>query len=202
MELISTSYTPEQFPKKVHHSLELALIGRSNVGKSTLINHLGNNRHLAKISARPGKTKSINFYKQDHLLLVDLPGYGFAHRTQEERAQFGTLTDAYFKRPPDGILFLLDARHDPSEEDFAFFTWCPFPLLFVFTKTDKLGASERLGQCERLASHFPGASWTVPKAAAPFVKGLWAHFRKKPSFASTVKQPDSTPSKIGSSKSP
>ena len=122
---------------------EIAIVGRSNVGKSSLINHLLN-RVLAKTSSKPGKTQSINFFLiDDALALVDLPGYGYAKVSKEIREEWGAFINTYLEKRTSLklILFLMDIRRIPSEEDCAFIQWAHFhkkPLLIIFTKTDKL----------------------------------------------------------------
>jgi GTP-binding protein len=127
---------------------EVALVGRSNVGKSSLINHLLGQK-LAFVSKTPGKTKLINFFQIDQqLLLVDLPGYGFAKVSHEQRSAFGPMVDAYLKNRPSLklICHLIDARHGMSDEDKAFATWAAkwcegrAERIFVFTKNDLVSA--------------------------------------------------------------
>lgn len=122
---------------------EIALIGRSNVGKSSLINFLANRRDLAKVSATPGKTRQLNFFLiNDTWSLVDLPGYGFAAGPKAERADFNELVGDYLELRENlrHIFVLIDSRHKPQTIDLEFVTWLagtgrPFSL--VFTKTDK-----------------------------------------------------------------
>ncbi len=123
---------------------EIALVGRSNVGKSSLINHLLGQK-LARVSKTPGKTKLLNFFQIDEqLLLVDLPGYGYAKLSAEERSHFGPMVDQYLKNRSSLKLLchLVDARHGPSKEDEAFIAWAEeilgerVPLLTIFTKND------------------------------------------------------------------
>lgn len=123
---------------------EFAFIGRSNVGKSSLLNMLTNRRKLAKTSNRPGKTQTINhFIINDNWYLVDLPGYGYAKVSKEKREGFGTIIEHYvLKRENLNCLFILiDARLEPQKIDLAFIQWCgekEIPLCLVFTKADKL----------------------------------------------------------------
>lgn len=128
---------------------EIAFVGRSNVGKSSLINHLLNDKKLAKTSATPGKTQTLNFFLvDDSLLLVDLPGYGYAKVPMDVKKKWGQAIDHYLLNRPslNLILLLLDSRHLPSQEDLAFAKWVAFqnkPLLVIFTKCDKLNAREK-----------------------------------------------------------
>lgn len=127
---------------------EFALIGRSNVGKSSLINMLVNNRKLAKTSSTPGKTQTINhFLINKSWYLVDLPGYGFASVSQTARAQWTDMIEAYFLHRTNLFctFVLLDARIPLQNNDYDFITWLgekSLPLALVLTKTDKLKQSE------------------------------------------------------------
>jgi GTP-binding protein len=123
---------------------EFAFIGRSNVGKSSLINMLVNRRDLAKTSSKPGKTQLINhFLINDAWYLVDLPGYGFASVSQQTRANWSKMIELYLlKRENLACVFvLIDSRHEPQASDLDFITWLgenQVPLALAFTKSDKL----------------------------------------------------------------
>jgi GTP-binding protein len=123
---------------------EFAFIGRSNVGKSSLINMLTNRKGLAKTSGKPGKTQTINhFIINESWFLVDLPGYGFASVSKDKRFAFGKIIEQYIlKRENLYCLFiLLDARLEPQKIDLGFIEWCgarEIPICLVFTKADKL----------------------------------------------------------------
>ncbi|MFV0417187.1 MAG: ribosome biogenesis GTP-binding protein YihA/YsxC [Dysgonomonas sp.] len=123
---------------------EYAFIGRSNVGKSSLINMLTNRKGLAMTSSRPGKTQLINhFIINDEWYLVDLPGYGYAQRGKEGRLQIRKIIDSYIvKRTELTCLFLLlDSRHEPQKIDMEFVNWLgeeQIPFAIIFTKIDKL----------------------------------------------------------------
>ena len=130
---------------------EYAFIGRSNVGKSSLINMLTGQRHLAKTSGRPGKTQLINhFLINGDWYLVDLPGYGYARASKKDKAAFQKLIGRYFKerRQLLSAFVLVDVRHAPQPIDLTFMEWLTgeeIPFSIVFTKADKLkpGALER-----------------------------------------------------------
>lgn len=128
---------------------EIAIAGRSNVGKSSLINHLFNQKNLAKISSIPGKTQTINFFEVDNqLIFVDLPGYGFAKRSKEIQEKWAKSIDTYLQNRPtlSLILLLIDSRRFPTEDDLAFSSWASHfhkPLLIIFTKSDTLSGLER-----------------------------------------------------------
>lgn len=128
---------------------EIAIAGRSNVGKSSLINHWLGQKKLAKTSATPGKTQLLNFFIVDEaFLLVDLPGYGFAKAPPQEVEKWSRAIDAYINERPTLrlILLLIDSRRDFSQEDRDLLSWAEakqIPVLLIFTKTDKLSLSEK-----------------------------------------------------------
>jgi GTP-binding protein len=127
---------------------EFAFIGRSNVGKSTLLNRLLNRKGLARVSAQPGKTRQINFFAiNETFRFVDLPGYGYAQVSKRERAQFASMIDKYLieREPLVRIVQLVDIRHEPSKEDVAIHEGLrelDVPLLVIATKSDKIGKSK------------------------------------------------------------
>lgn len=128
---------------------EIAMAGKSNVGKSSLINHLLNQKKLAKTSATPGKTQLLNFFNvDDRLLLVDLPGYGFAKAPPEEIEKWSRAIDHYLNSRPHLklLLLLVDSRREISLEDQSLIDWAHYKqisFLLILTKTDKLSTSER-----------------------------------------------------------
>lgn len=123
---------------------EYAFIGRSNVGKSSLINMITNKKELAMTSSKPGKTMLINhFVINDQWYLVDLPGYGFAQRGKEGRLQIKKIIDSYILKREQltNLFLLLDSRHDPQKIDLEFMAWLgekEIPFSIVFTKVDKM----------------------------------------------------------------
>ena len=131
---------------------QIAFSGRSNVGKSSLINTLLNRKSLARVSSAPGKTITVNFYDVDKkLFLVDLPGYGYAKRTKEDQLKWSTLVDGYFTNNPNIDLIrlvvqLVDSRVGLTKDDRAmveFLNEVGLPYVIVATKTDKLNKAER-----------------------------------------------------------
>lgn len=122
---------------------EVAFIGRSNVGKSSLINLLTERRDLALVSDKPGKTKLLNYFTINrNWSLVDLPGYGYAHVSQEQRADFNQAVADYLEGRTclRGVFVLIDSRHPPQEIDLQFIRWLdttPAAYALIFTKTDK-----------------------------------------------------------------
>ncbi len=127
---------------------EYAFIGRSNVGKSSLINMLTNHKKLAKTSGTPGKTQLINHFKiNDDWFLVDLPGYGYAKTSKTSRRKFQKLITDYFKKRKNLVnaFVLIDSRHPPQKIDMEFMRWLgenSIPFSIVFTKADKLSSNE------------------------------------------------------------
>ena len=135
---------------------EIALAGRSNVGKSSLLNKLLNRRNFARVSNSPGKTRTLNFYRVNSALyLVDLPGYGFAKRPKTERERWGELVNGYLdgRSPLRGMVQIVDARHDPSIEDLEMVRWLAHgerPYLIVASKADKLSRHKLNVQLARI----------------------------------------------------
>ncbi len=151
---------PKQFP--TDPMVQIAFSGRSNVGKSSLINSLLGRKSLARVSSAPGKTITINFYDVDKkLFLVDLPGYGFAKRRPEDKEQWSSLTDGYFTKNPridllKLVIQLIDSRVGPTADDemmLQFLREAEIPFVVVATKSDKLNATERKKSSELLHSH-------------------------------------------------
>ena len=126
---------------------EIAFAGRSNVGKSSLLNKLFNRKSLARVSSVPGKTITINFYDVDGYKFVDLPGYGYAKLSKSERDRFGELMEGYFQsgRNIKLVVQLVDMRHKQSQDDFGmidFMKQMNIPFIVVCTKADKLKVKE------------------------------------------------------------
>ncbi len=127
---------------------EFAMIGRSNVGKSTLVNALAGRENLAKVSTTPGHTKLINFFTINNTWrLVDLPGYGFAHVARKDKDQFNAAVNEYLVHRPNlvCVFLLIDSTHPPQEIDLGYLDWLSkesVPFLIVFTKTDKAEPEE------------------------------------------------------------
>ncbi|GMG96693.1 putative GTP-binding protein EngB [Tepidimicrobium xylanilyticum] len=123
---------------------EIALVGRSNVGKSSFINSLLNRKNLAKTSSKPGKTRTINFYNIDgRLRLVDLPGYGFAQVSKKEKERWGYIIEEYLntRRNLVEVIQLVDIRHEPTEQDLMMYNWIRtfgFAGIVIATKADKI----------------------------------------------------------------
>ncbi len=142
----------EQMPKS--STIEIAFSGRSNVGKSSMINKLFNRKHLARVSSMPGKTTTINFFKLENVRFVDLPGYGYAKVAKTEKARWSKLIEGYFD--DDRFLMLvfqlIDMRHPPTKDDLHMLNFLvsnEIPFVVILTKKDKLSKRE---QAERLSA--------------------------------------------------
>ena len=128
---------------------EIALGGRSNVGKSSMLNKLTGRKKLARISRTPGKTRELNLYKIDNqMILVDLPGYGFAKVPDHVREKWGQLVESYLNSREElaAIILLVDSRHPPTGDDIQMYEWIrhyKVPSLIAVTKVDKIGRGKR-----------------------------------------------------------
>ncbi|MBQ8953181.1 MAG: YihA family ribosome biogenesis GTP-binding protein [Clostridia bacterium] len=128
---------------------EIAMVGKSNVGKSSMINKLTNNGKLARTSAEPGKTRLINLFNlNDEIILVDLPGYGFAKVSRDEKNRWGSMIEGYLSRSETlrEVLMLVDMRHQPTSDDVTMVEYLrhyEIPFHVIATKADKLSRAER-----------------------------------------------------------
>lgn len=135
-----------------HDKIEIAFAGKSNVGKSSLINALMNRKALARTSAQPGKTQTINFYNiNDALYLVDLPGYGYAKVSQTEKEKWGRLIERYLHSSAQlkAVFLLIDIRHEPSANDRQMYDWIlhnGYEPIIIATKLDKIKRSQVMKQ--------------------------------------------------------
>ena len=130
---------------------EVSFVGRSNVGKSSILNKIFNRRNLVKVSSTPGKTANVNFFEADGVHFVDLPGYGFAQRSKGERDRWAQLIGDYFDldRSFNLVVSLVDIRHDPSKLDhqmIEFLQEGEFPFIVALTKADKLSRNQQAKQ--------------------------------------------------------
>ena len=141
---------------------EIAFSGRSNVGKSSLINKIFNRKSLARVSAVPGKTATINFYSLENLYFVDLPGYGYAKVAKSDKERWGSLIEGYLHDDRElALVFqLIDFRHPPTADDLMmvnFLIDSEIPFVVVLTKADKLSKKQREERREALLTELPCA---------------------------------------------
>lgn len=146
-EFIISAVSPKQYPSD--NLPQIALAGRSNVGKSSLINKFINRKNLARTSSKPGKTQTLNFYRinNDQFYFVDLPGYGFAQVSQSVKAEWGKFIDRYLSSCAEvqGVIQIVDIRHAPSKDDVNMYEWLiskGLPTLVVATKADKVSKGQ------------------------------------------------------------
>jgi len=160
-ELVAVASSPAQFPRA--ELPEVAFLGRSNVGKSSLLNRLVNRKQLARTSTTPGKTRLLCWYRVERaggaLCLVDLPGYGYARVGQEERRRWKHLVESYLEDRPAlrAAVLLQDLRRDASEDEHLLLAWLAsrrVPALVALTKADKLALGQRSRRTRELARAF------------------------------------------------
>jgi len=168
---VKSAKNPNQYPRK--DLPEVAFAGRSNVGKSSLINALLHRRGLAKTSATPGKTRLLNFFVVNSALsFVDLPGYGFAKVPERTRKSWESIVEAYLRGRKELrlVIVLLDARRDPGDHDLQLITWLRhygISFAVVVTKIDKVPKSRRTFRIKEIASRLEGHEETIiPFSAA------------------------------------
>lgn len=145
-EFIISAVAPTQYPQD--NRVEIAFVGRSNVGKSSLINNLTNRRKLVKVSGTPGKTRLVNFFLiNNEFYFVDLPGYGYAKISKVEKAKWGKVVESYLinRYQLKKIVLLVDSRHKPNGDDISMYKWVKYynyDIIVVATKIDKLTKAE------------------------------------------------------------
>ncbi|MBQ8173336.1 MAG: YihA family ribosome biogenesis GTP-binding protein [Mailhella sp.] len=198
LELLATLYTLDQLKNAVHDMPQIALAGRSNVGKSSLINALARRKKLAKVSSEPGKTRSVNLFevKPDGFCLTDLPGYGYARRGHEERRNWAQLIQNYLEKTPTlrALALLIDCRIPTQESDRMMADFARnhgLPVIAVLTKADKCTLKERAAQqktWQNLIGVKPIAVSSVTKLG---IDELWDRLREvgKPDTAHSVGEP-------------
>jgi len=149
-DFVKSAVRPDQYPLPIFP--EIAFVGRSNVGKSSLINALTNRKNLAKTSNTPGRTQLINFFLiNESVSFVDLPGYGFAKVPLSVKKDWGRMIEIYLKERPSLVLvvMILDIRRDPSPDDLSLIDWLSLyriPCLFILTKADKFSNNQCLAR--------------------------------------------------------
>lgn len=153
-KLLISAASPIQFPESM--APEVVMAGKSNVGKSSLINGLVNRKNLAYVGQRPGKTRLVNFYHIcEELMLVDVPGYGFANRSHAEQIRYGELMDAYFSTRTQlkAVLLVVDVRRGLTQDDYLMIDVAKkisLPYMIVATKVDKLSYSRAKAQMDAM----------------------------------------------------
>lgn len=146
-EIVISAVSKKQYPNDLLP--EIALAGRSNVGKSSFINKLINRKSLARTSSKPGKTQTLNFYKiNDAFYFVDVPGYGYAKVSKTEREKWGKMMEEYFQTRENlkAVLLVTDIRHEPTKDDiqmYDFLKHFELPVIVVATKMDKIPKGKR-----------------------------------------------------------
>ncbi|KRM23827.1 ribosome biogenesis GTP-binding protein YihA/YsxC [Latilactobacillus graminis] len=146
VEMVMSAVAASQYP--TDQLPEIALSGRSNVGKSSLINKLINRKSYARTSSKPGKTQTLNFYRvENELYFVDVPGYGYAKVSKKQREKFGQIIEAYLTSRSNlkGLISLIDGRHEPTDDDIAMYVFAKYyeiPVLVVATKMDKISTGK------------------------------------------------------------
>lgn len=157
-EILISAVSKEQYPKD---SLpEIALAGRSNVGKSSFINRMIQRKSLVRTSSKPGKTQTLNFYKINELFyFVDVPGYGYAKVSKVERSKWGVMMEEYFqlRETLNVVVLITDIRHEPTKDDVQMYKYLKhfdLPVLIVATKLDKVPRSKRAKHLKRTKQLF------------------------------------------------
>ena len=147
-EFITSAASAKQYPND--QLPEIAVAGRSNVGKSSFLNRLIDRKNLVRTSAKPGKTRTINFFRMNEAFyFVDVPGYGYAKVSKQERAKWGVMMEEYFetRETLQAVILLTDIRHGPTKDDLQmaeYITYLNLPLIIIATKLDKLPKSKRV----------------------------------------------------------
>lgn len=153
-DIVISAVSKKQYPNE--NMPEIALAGRSNVGKSSFINKLINRKNLARTSSKPGKTQTLNFYKlNERFLFVDVPGYGYAKVSKKEREKWGIMMEEYFAERDTLRLTVLivDIRHQPTQDDvmmYDFLKHYELPVLVIATKLDKIPKNKRSKHLQRV----------------------------------------------------
>ncbi|MCH4171080.1 MAG: ribosome biogenesis GTP-binding protein YihA/YsxC [Lactobacillus sp.] len=156
IKMVISAVDPKQYP--TDGLPEIALSGRSNVGKSSLINTLLSRKGVARTSSTPGKTQTLNFYNiASRLYFVDVPGYGYAKVSKKQREQFGHIIETYLqtRKQMKGVVLLVDARHVPTSDDVSMYNYLKYyevPTLVVATKVDKIKRGQRVKQSKLIAN--------------------------------------------------
>ena len=169
-QYIISAVSKEQFPNHNGFS-EFVFLGRSNVGKSSLINALANRKLLAKTSSKPGKTQTINFFLIDEsFYLVDVPGYGYAAQSLKMREKFGQIIETYLEdnKHIKRAFLLVDTKVGPTKDDrlmYEYLKYLELPITVVTTKSDKIGSTHLLKHKKKVLETFPNADVILTSSA-------------------------------------
>ena len=181
---IRSVYDPKELP--TDGLPEIALIGRSNVGKSSIINALAEKKELARTSSTPGKTQCLNYYSFDNFYLVDMPGYGYARASKTSRFQWIGLIERYFETRNElrAIGILVDARHIGLENDIILMTWLSeqeHPWFIVLTKIDKVKQQDIAAHEKYLKQEFPEAQMVFKTCSkdGKGIRSLFAYIKER-----------------------
>ncbi len=190
-ELVISAVRKEQYPTEPLP--EIALAGRSNVGKSSFINKIIQRKMLARTSSKPGKTQTLNFYKiNDIYSFVDVPGYGYAKVSKKEREKWGKMMEEYFaeRENLNMVVLIIDIRHDPTNDDvtmYDFLKHFDLPVTVIATKLDKIKRGQRAKHLKRIEEvlELEEEDTIVPFSAETGEgkdeawKAIYAHLKKK-----------------------
>lgn len=190
-QFVASYGTFEQLPES--DLPEVAFAGRSNVGKSSLLNRLTNRKSLARVSSSPGKTTTINFFRVEDTFLADLPGYGYAKVSHAEKIRWSELMEGYFssERNIRLVIQLIDMRHPPTENDLSMLSFLVntgYPYAIVLTKSDKLNKREREERLSKIREEISAVGVEEDVVVIPFsaTKGEGAEEIKKIIEASII----------------
>lgn len=168
-EIITSAVSKDHYPKA--RFPEIALAGRSNVGKSSFINKMIGRRNLVRTSSKPGKTRTLNFYTiNDAISVVDVPGYGYAQVSKGERDKWGKMMEEYFesREQLSVVVLIVDMRHKPTVEDVQmhdYITYLEIPLVIIATKLDKITKGKRAKHLKQIKNSFSSDVTIIPFSA-------------------------------------
>lgn len=181
-EFVKSAVHERDFPKEKFP--EMAFVGRSNVGKSSLINTLIGRKGLAKTSSTPGRTRLVNFFRINHkLTFVDLPGYGYAKVAASLREEWGPMIEGYLEKRDNlkGVVLIMDIRRPPEVEEemlIEFLSSLEIPVVFALTKVDKLSGNERARQLKLFKKGLDGIAIPFSATTGEGKDELWSAIRE------------------------